>query len=67
MEKKKHKRATLKIFTFTEKNVHFCFCLFSFERCTVGYCIDDNWMVRIEAETNMTEVRNDEVTWKEVP
>jgi hypothetical protein len=41
--------------------------LFSFDRCAVGYCIDENWMVRLEAETNMTEVSNDKVTWKEVP
>jgi hypothetical protein len=47
----------------------YIFCLFSFffYRCPVGCCIDENWMVRLQAETNMTEVSNDKVTWKEVP
>jgi hypothetical protein len=57
MEKKKDIKEQRSRYSFLQKkNVHFCFCLFSFGRCAVSYCIDDNWMVRIEAEMNMTEV-----------
>ncbi len=37
------------------------YIFFLLQRCAVGCCVVNNCVVRLETETNMTDVRNDEV------